>query len=133
MATENYDRECKELVESIQNGVSQIRLGLTNFLVSFVEVSENLDDESYLKTRAKTYEKLMQRVKNKNLSAQKVADKLKAIYKFLLDHDEYKELKHYKTLIDDSFERKILGDEICENIQENSKIVFGDTNEPSDA
>lgn len=133
MATENYDRECKELVESIQNGVSQIRLGLMNFLVSFVEVSENLDDESYLKTRAKTYEKLMQRVKNKNLSSQKVADKLKAIYKFLLDHDEYKELKHYKTLIDDSFERKILGDEICENIQENSKIVFGDTNEPSDA
>ena len=64
-----------------------------------------------------------------------MADKLKAIYKFLLDldHDEYKELKHYKTLIDDSFERKILGDEICENIQENSKIVFGDTNEPSDA
>ena len=62
-----------------------------------------------------------------------MADKLKAIYKFLLDSDEYKKLKRYKTLIDDSFERKILGDEICENIQKNSKIAFGDTNEPSDA
>nr|WP_314891364.1 hypothetical protein [uncultured Campylobacter sp.] len=132
MATENYERECKELTENIQNGASQIRVGLIDFLIEFVEFDENSDDESYLKRRAKSYEKLMQRVKNKNLSSQKMADKLKAIYKFLLDHDEYKELKHYKRLIDDSFERKILGDEICENIQEGSKIVFGDTNEPSD-
>ena len=132
MATENYDRKCKELVDDIRNGVSQIRLGLTNFLIEFVEFDENSDDESYLKKRAKSYEKLMQRVKNENLSSQKMADKLKAIYKFLLDSDEYKKLKRYKTLIDDSFERKILGDEICENIQEGSKIVFGDTNEPSD-
>nr|WP_314522238.1 hypothetical protein [uncultured Campylobacter sp.] len=132
MATENYDRKCKELVDDIRNGVSQIRLGLTNFLIEFVEFDENSDDESYLKKRAKSYEKLMQRVKNKNLSSQKMADKLKAIYKFLLDSDEYKKLKRYKTLIDDSFERKILGDEICENIQEGSKIAFGDTNEPSD-
>lgn len=133
MATENYERKCKELVDDIRNGVSQIRLGLTNFLIEFVEFDENSDDESYLKKRAKSYEKLMQRVKNENLSSQKMADKLKAIYKFLLDSDEYKKLKHYKTLIDDSFERKILGDEICENIQKNSKIAFGDTNEPSDA
>ena len=132
MATENYERECKELTENIQNGASQIRVGLIDFLIEFVEFDENSDDESYLKTRAKTYEKLMQRVKNKNLSSQKMADKLKAIYKFLLDSDEYKKLKRYKTLIDDSFERKILGDEICENIQEGSKIAFGDTNEPSD-
>ncbi|WP_297941721.1 hypothetical protein [uncultured Campylobacter sp.] len=132
MATENYDRKCKELVDDIRNGVSQIRLGLTNFLIEFVEFDENSDDESYLKKRAKSYEKLMQRVKNENLSSQKMADKLKAIYKFLLDSDEYKKLKRYKTLIDDSFERKILGDEICENIQEGSKIAFGDTNEPSD-
>ena len=115
MATENYDRKCKELVDDIRNGVSQIRLGLTNFLIEFVEFDENSDDESYLKKRAKSYEKLMQRVKNENLSSQKMADKLKAIYKFLLDSDEYKKLKRYKTLIDDSFERKILGDEICEN------------------
>ena len=133
MATENYERKCKELVDDIRNGVSQIRLGLTNFLIEFVELDENSDDESYLKKRAKSYEKLMQRVKNENLSSQKMADKLKAIYKFLLDSDEYKKLKRYKTLIDDSFERKILGDEICENIQKNSKIAFGDTNEPSDA
>lgn len=132
MATENYDRKCKELVDDIRNGVSQIRLGLTNFLIEFVEFDENSDDESYLKKRAKSYEKLMQRVKNENLSSQKMADKLKAIYTFLLDSDEYKKLKRYKTLIDDSFERKILGDEICENIQEGSKIAFGDTNEPSD-
>lgn len=132
MATENYDRKCKELVDDIRNGVSQIRLGLTNFLIEFVEFDENSDDESYLKKRAKSYEKLMQRVKNENLSSQKMEDKLKAIYKFLLDSDEYKKLKRYKTLIDDSFERKILGDEICENIQEGSKIAFGDTNEPSD-
>ena len=132
MATENYDRKCKELVDDIRNGVSQIRLGLTNFLIEFVEFDENSDDESYLKKRAKSYEKLMQRVKNENLSSQKMADKLKAIYKFLLDSDEYKKLKRYKTLMDDSFERKILGDEICENIQEGSKIAFGDTNEPSD-
>lgn len=132
MATENYERKCKELVDDIRNGVSQIRLGLTNFLIEFVEFDENSDDESYLKKRAKSYEKLMQRVKNENLSSQKMADKLKAIYKFLLDSDEYKKLKRYKTLIDDSFERKILGDEICENIQEGSKIAFGDTNEPSD-
>lgn len=133
MATENYERKCKELVDDIRNGVSKIRLGLTNFLIEFVEFDENSDDESYLKKRAKSYEKLMQRVKNENLSSQKMADKLKAIYKFLLDSDEYKKLKRYKTLIDDSFERKILGDEICENIQKNSKIAFGDTNEPSDA
>jgi hypothetical protein len=133
MATENYDRKCKELVDDIRNGVSKIRLGLTNFLIEFVEFDENSDDESYLKKRAKSYEKLMQRVKNENLSSQKVVDKLKAIYKFLLNNDEYRKLKHYKTLIDDSFERKILGDEICENIQKNSKIAFGDTNKPSDA
>lgn len=132
MATENYERKCKELVDDIRNGVSQIRLGLTNFLIEFVEFDENSDDESYLKKRAKSYEKLMQRVKNENLSSQTMEDKLKAIYKFLLDSDEYKKLKRYKTLIDDSFERKILGDEICENIQEGSKIAFGDTNEPSD-
>ena len=132
MATENYERKCKELVDDIRNGVSQIRLGLTNFLIEFVEFDENSDDESYLKKRAKSYEKLMQRVKNENLSSQKMADKLKAIYKFLLDSDEYKKLKRYKTLIDDSFERKILGDEICENIQEGSKTAFGDTNEPCD-
>jgi hypothetical protein len=133
MVTENYERKCKELVDDIRNGVSQIRLGLTNFLIEFVEFDENSNDESYLKIRAKSYEKLMQRVKNKNLSSQKMADKLKAIYKFLLDKDKYRKLKCYKPLMDDSFERKILGDEICKNIQENSKIVFGDTNELSDA
>ena len=121
MATENYDRECKELVESIQNGVSQIRLGLMNFLVSFVEVSENLDDESYLKTRAKTYEKLMQRVRNKKSSTRETADKLKAIYRFLLDNDEYKKLKHYKPLIDDKFEIEILGDELYKKIKSQSE------------
>jgi len=133
MATENYERECKELTENIQNGASQIRVGLIDFLIEFVEFDENSDDESYLKRRAKSYEKLMQRVKNKNLSSKKMADKLKAIYKFLLDNNKYRKLKCYKPPIDDSFERKILGDEICENIQDGSKIVFGDTNELSDA
>lgn len=133
MATENYERECKELTENIQNGASQIRVGLIDFLIEFVEFDENSDDESYLKRRAKSYEKLMQRVKNKNLSSKKMADKLKAIYKFLLDNNKYRKLKCYKPPIDDSFERKILGDKICENIQDGSKIVFGDTNELSDA
>ena len=122
MATENYERECKELAENIQNGVSQIRLGLTNFLVSFVEASENSDDERYLKTRAKTYEKLMQRVRNKKSSTRETADKLKAIYRFLLDNDEYKKLKHYKPLIDDKFEIEILGDELYTKIKSQSKI-----------
>ena len=122
MATENYERECKELVENIQNGISQIRLGLTNFLVSFVEASENSDDERYLKTRAKTYEKLMQRVRNKKSSTRETADKLKAIYRFLLDNDEYKKLKHYKPLIDDKFEIEILGDELYKKIKSQSKI-----------
>ncbi|WP_298056206.1 hypothetical protein [uncultured Campylobacter sp.] len=122
MATENYERECKELAENIQNGVSQIRLGLTNFLVSFVEASENSDDERYLKTRAKTYEKLMQRVRNKKSSTRETADKLKAIYRFLLDNDEYKKLKHYKPLIDDKFEIEILGDELYKKIKSQSKI-----------
>ena len=122
MATENYERECKELTENIQNGVSQIRLGLTNFLVSFVEASENSDDERYLKTRAKTYEKLMQRVRNKKSSTRETADKLKAIYRFLLDNDEYKKLKHYKPLIDDKFEIEILGDELYKKIKNQSKI-----------
>ena len=121
MATENYDRECKELAENIQNGVSQIRLGLTNFLVSFVEASENSDDERYLKTRAKTYEKLMQRVRNKKSSTRETADKLKAIYRFLLDNDEYKKLKHYKPLIDDKFEIEILGDELYKKIKSQSE------------
>ena len=121
MATENYERECKELTENIQNGVSQIRLGLTNFLVSFVEASENSDDERYLKTRAKTYEKLMQRVRNKKSSTRETADKLKAIYRFLLDNDEYKKLKHYKPLIDDKFEIEILGDELYKKIKSQSE------------
>ena len=121
MATENYERECKELAENIQNGVSQIRLGLTNFLVSFVEASENSDDERYLKTRAKTYEKLMQRVRNKKSSTRETADKLKAIYRFLLDNDEYKKLKHYKPLIDDKFEIEILGDELYKKIKSQSE------------
>lgn len=121
MATKNYEHECKELAENIQNGVSQIRLGLTNFLVSFVEASENSGDERYLKTRAKTYEKLMQRVRNKKSSTRETADKLKAIYRFLLDNDEYKKLKHYKPLIDDKFEIEILGDELYKKIKSQSE------------
>ena len=122
MATENYERECKELTENIQNGASQIRVGLIDFLIEFVEFDENSDDESYLKTRAKTYEKLMQRVKNKKSSTQETFDKLKAIYRFLLDSDEYKKLNCYKPLVDDKFEIEILGDELYKKIKSQSKI-----------
>jgi hypothetical protein len=134
MATKNYEHECKELVENIQNGVSQIRSTLRNFLKSFVEFDENRcdDDEEYLKQRAKTYEKLMQRVKNENLSSQKMADKLRKIYKFLLDEDKYKELNDYKPLADDKFEREILGDEIYENIATNSEKTFSNINKNCD-
>ena len=83
MATKSYERECKELVKNIQDGANQIRPGVRNFLMEFVEFDENSCDEEYLKKRAKTYEKLMQRVKNENLSSQKMADKLRKIYKFL--------------------------------------------------
>jgi|GEM_PF-721495 hypothetical protein len=128
MATKSYERECKELVKNIQDGANQIRLGVRNFLMDFVEFDENSCDEEYLKKRAKTYEKLMQRVKNENLSSQKMADKLRKIHKFLLDKDEYKELNDYKPLADDKFEREILGDEIYENIATNSEKTFSNIN-----
>ena len=122
MATKNYEHECEELVENIQNGVSKTRPGLRNFLISFVEFDENSDDENYLKTRAKTYEKLMQRVRNKKSSTRETFDKLKAIYRFLLDSDEYKKLNCYKPLVDDKFEIEILGDEFYKKIKNQSKI-----------
>ena len=128
MATKSYERECKELVKNIQEGANQIRLGVRNFLMEFVEFDENSCDEEYFKKRAKTYEKLMQRVKNENLSSHKLADKLRKIYKFLLDKDEYKELNDYKPLTDDKFEREILGDEIYENIATNSEKTFSNIN-----
>ncbi|WP_346745398.1 hypothetical protein [uncultured Campylobacter sp.] len=132
MATKNYEHECKELVENIQNGVSQIRSALRNFLILFVEFDENTCNEEYKQRRAKTYERLMQRVKNENLSSQKMADKLRKIYKFLLDKDEYKELNDYKPLADDKFEREILGDEIYENIATNSEKTFSNINKNCD-
>lgn len=132
MATKNYEHECKELVENIQNGVSQIRSTLRNFLILFVEFDENTCNEEDKPRRAKTYEKLMQRVKNENLSSQKMADKLRKIYKFLLDKDEYKELNDYKPLADDKFEREILGDEIYENIATNSEKTFSNINKNCD-
>lgn len=121
MTTQNYEHECKELVENIQNGVSQTRCALRNFLISFVEFDENLDNEKELKKRAKRYEKLVQRVKNKNSSTQETFDKLKAIYRFLLDSDEYKKLNCYKPLVDDKFEIEILGDELYKKIKSQSK------------
>ena len=121
MTTQNYDRECKELVESIQKGVSQTRCALRDFLKSFVEFDENSDDENYLKTRAKTYEKLMQRVRNKKSSTRETFDKLKAIYRFLLDSDKYKKLNCYKPLVDDKFEIEILGDELYKKIKSQSE------------
>lgn len=132
MATKSYERECKELVKNIRDGVNQIRLGLRNFLIEFVEFDENPCDEESLKKRAKTYEKLIQRVKNENLSSQKMADKLRKIYKFLLDKDEYKALNDYKPLADDKFEREILGDEIYENIATNSEKTFSNINKNCD-
>ncbi len=132
MATKSYERECKELVKNIRVGVNQIRLGLRNFLIEFVEFDENPCDEESLKKRAKTYEKLIQRVKNENLSSQKMADKLRKIYKFLLDKDEYKALNDYKPLADDKFEREILGDEIYENIATNSEKTFSNINKNCD-
>ena len=122
MTTKNYEHECEELVENIQNGVSKTRPGLRNFLISFVEFDENSDDENYLKTRAKTYEKLMQRVRNKKSSTRETFDKLKAIYRFLLDSDEYKKLNCYKPLFDEKFEIEILGDEFYKKIKNQSKI-----------
>ena len=74
----------------------------------------------------------MQRVKNKKSSTQETFDKLKAIYKFLLDKKEYKELNDYKPLADDKFEREILGDEIYENIATNSEKTFSNINKNCD-
>ena len=132
MATKNYEHECKELVENIQNGVSQIRSTLRDFLKSFVDFDEILHREKEVEGRAKRYEKLMQRVKNKKSSTQETFDKLKAIYKFLLDKKEYKELNDYKPLADDKFEREILGDEIYENIATNSEKTFSNINKNCD-
>lgn len=122
MATKNYEHECKELVENIQNGVSQTRCALRDFLKSFVDFDENLDNEKDSKTSAKKYEKLMQRVKNKKSSTRETFDKLKAIYRFLLDSNEYKKLNCYKPLVDDKFEIEILGDEFYKKIKNQSKI-----------
>ena len=122
MATKNYEHECKELVENIQNGVSQTRCTLRDFLKSFVDFDEILHSEKEVEGRAKRYEKLMQRVKNKKSSTQETLDKLKAIYRFLLDSDEYKKLNCYKPLVDDKFEIEILGDELYKKIKSQSKI-----------
>lgn len=122
MATKNYEHECEELVENIQNGVSQIRCALRNFLISFVDFDENSNNEKELEVRAKRYEKLMQRVKNKKSSTRETFDKLKAIYRFLLDSDEYKKLNCYKPIVDDKFEIEILGDEFYKKIKNQSKI-----------
>ncbi|ERJ26225.1 hypothetical protein [Campylobacter concisus] len=132
MATKNYEHECKELVENIQNGVSQTRCTLRDFLKSFVDFDEILHSEKDVERRAKRYEKLMQRVKNKKSSTQETFDKLKVIYKFLLDKDEYKKLNDYKPLADDKFEREILGDEIYENIATNSEKNFSNINKNYD-
>ena len=122
MTTQNYDRECKELVESIQKGVSQTRRALRDFLKSFVDFDEILHSEKEVEGRAKRYEKLMQRVKNKKSSTRETFDKLKAIYRFLLDSDKYKKLNCYKPLVDDKFEIEILGDELYKKIKSQSKI-----------
>ena len=122
MATKNYEHECKELVENIQNGVSQTRCTLRDFLKSFVDFDEILHSEKEVEGRAKRYEKLMQRVKNKKSSTRETFDKLKAIYRFLLDSDEYKKLNCYKPLVDDKFEIEILGDELYKKIKSQSKI-----------
>lgn len=135
MTTKNYEHECKELVENIQNGVSQIRSALRNFLILFVAFDENLDigyDDERLERTAKKYEKLMQRAKNKKSSTQETFDKLKAIYRFLLDSDKYKKLNCYKPLVDDKFEIEILGDEIYENIATNSEKTFSNINKNYD-
>lgn len=121
MTTQNYDRECKELVESIQKGVSQTRCALRDFLKSFVDFDEILHSEKEVEVRAKRYEKLMQRVKNKKSSTQETFDKLKAIYRFLLDSDKYKKLNCYKPLVDDKFEIEILGDELYKKIKSQSE------------
>ncbi|WP_103572137.1 hypothetical protein [Campylobacter concisus] len=121
MATKNYEHECKELVENIQNGVSQTRCTLRDFLKSFVDFDEILHSEKEVEGRAKRYEKLMQRVKNKKSSTRETFDKLKAIYRFLLDSDEYKKLNCYKPLVDDKFEIEILGDELYKKIKSQSK------------
>ena len=121
MTTQNYDRECKELVESIQKGVSQTRCALRDFLKSFVDFDEILHSEKEVEGRAKRYEKLMQRVKNKKLSTRETFDKLKAIYRFLLDSDKYKKLNCYKPLVDDKFEIEILGDELYKKIKSQSE------------
>ncbi|WP_103607549.1 hypothetical protein [Campylobacter concisus] len=121
MATKNYEHECKELVENIQNGVSQTRCTLRDFLKSFVDFDEILHSEKEVGGRAKRYEKLMQRVKNKKSSTRETFDKLKAIYRFLLDSDEYKKLNCYKPLVDDKFEIEILGDELYKKIKSQSK------------
>lgn len=121
MTTKNYEHECEELVENIQNGISQTKCALRNFLVSFVIFDENPYNEEDLEKIAKRYEKLMQRVKNKKSSTLKTFDKLKAIYRFLLDSDEYKKLNCYKPLVDDKFEIEILGDELYKKIKSQSK------------
>lgn len=121
MTTQNYDRECKELVESIQKGVSQTRCALRDFLKSFVDFDEILHSEKEVEGRAKRYEKLMQRVKNKKSSTRETFDKLKAIYRFLLDSDKYKKLNCYKPLVDDKFEIEILGDELYKKIKSQSE------------
>ena len=121
MATKNYEHECKELVENIPNGVSQTRCTLRDFLKSFVDFDEILHSEKEVEGRAKRYEKLMQRVKNKKSSTRETFDKLKAIYRFLLDIDEYKKLNCYKPLVDDKFEIEILGDELYKKIKSQSK------------
>ncbi|MDL0088918.1 hypothetical protein [Campylobacter gastrosuis] len=124
MATKKYERECKKLATDIYSGVYKTGCSLIQFLILFVGHKENNDDEKELEKRAKSYERQMQRAINGNLGSEKSLNKLREIYQFLLDNDDYKKLNFYKPLLDDSFERQILGDGLCDNIEKSSERAF---------
>ena len=127
MATQNIDenlkKECKNLIEKIESGVSELSKGkdkLVNFLGGyFDEIEENLEEDER-KKKIKTYQKMIQRAKCGKYTSKEVVEKLRNIYKFLLDDEEHQKITAYKSLVDDKFERETLGDELYEKIKDSS-------------
>lgn len=123
MATIN---QCKELAKTIENGIKEICKSKKSFFVDFVAHKYETNDEGENKAQGKSIEKMFQRIKRGESCTKESLCKLKEIYRFLLDKDEYQKLSAYKPLLDNGFEREILGDEHRKRVEKTANQLFLD-------